>query len=425
MLWLAVAVFAVCNVVIVVALYATSPSQLGRDLVRIQAERLARADKPTSVPAPVGSEWAWEIRDADGRVREAGGSAPMSLPTMVGQAEVMQFEMVGRGLRVAAVTPVLVDNKVVWLAMAIVAPNRRAFHEAILRELLDHVALPLAPLALLLLASSLWQVRRLTHPLRIAAAEANALNPAQLATRLTIPESPREVQILVRAMNRALDRIETGTRQVREFNANAAHELRTPLAIMRLAVDRLPPGEATRALRDDVTGLSRIVTQMLDLAQADTMAPVALTDVDLARVAADIVGQMAPLAWAANRDIRLDIKGAPTTPGHAEAISRALRNLVENALRYTPEGAAVEVAVGPDPRIMVRDHGPGIPTGQKALIFERFWRADRTRSDGAGLGLGIVEATMQAHGGEARVEDAEGGGSVFVLDFSPRALPTQ
>jgi signal transduction histidine kinase len=93
-------------------------------------------------------------------------------------------------------------------------------------------------------------------------------------------------------------------------------------------------------------------------------------------------------------------------------------------VRHTAQGTTVEVTVGPEPRIVVRDHGPGVPPEQRTLAFERFWRADRTRSDGAGLGLGIVQATMQAHGGEARIEDADGGGAAFVLDFPP-ADPAQ
>lgn len=420
MLWVVLAVFAACNALIVVALYANDEAQLARDVVRLQAERLSREDRPASVTAPVGGDWAWEIRDGDGRVREKGGGLPLSPPAMIGNAEVIHFEALGPGVRIAGVTRVVVDGRAAFVAVTIAAPTRRIFREAIVRELFDHVALPLAPLALILLALSLWQVGRLTRPLQVAAGEADTLDPASLGARLTVPDAPLEAQTLVKAMNRALDRIEAGTRFIREFNANAAHELRTPLSIMRLAVERMPPGEPADTLRGDVAGMSRVVTQMLDLAQADSMAPVAAVRVDLATVASDMVGQMAPLAWAANRDIRLDIRDAPAAHGHAEAIGRALRNLLENALRHTAEGTTVEVTVGPEPRIVVRDHGPGLPPEHRTLAFERFWRADRTRSDGAGLGLGIVQATMQAHGGEARVEDADGGGAAFVLDFAPK-----
>lgn len=418
MLWLVVLLFGVLNAVIVVRLYAGDQAQLARDVVRLQAERLTRTDRPESIPAPDGGQWRWELRDDRGRLTAAGGSGAMAAPAMVGRAEVIHFESVGQGVRIAGVTRTEAGGRPAWAAMTITAPSRRLFDEAILRELLEHVALPLGPLAVLLLAFSLWQVRRLTRPLQIAALEADALDPAKLEARLTVPTAPREAESLVRAMNRALGRIEADTRFIREFNANAAHELRTPLAIMRLAISRLPPGEIADSLREDVAGMSRVVSQLLDLAQADSMTPQLREEVRLGAVAADIVAQLAPMAWAQDRDIRLQADGAPAVPGHAEAIGRALRNLIENAVRHTASGSTVEVTVGPGPRIAVRDHGPGIPDDQKPLVFGRFWRADRSRSDGAGLGLGIVQSIMQTHGGDVRVEDAPGGGAVFVLDFN-------
>lgn len=419
MLWLVLFLFATFNVIIVVALYAGDQAQLARDVIRLQAERLVRSDHPRSVAAPRDSAWRWEMRDSDGRLLSDGGDRALGVPARVGRAEVVQFESLGRGVWFAGVARVETDGRPAWVAMSVQAPTHRIFNEAILRELAEHVLLPLAPLAVMLLAFSLWEVRRITRPLRIAAQEADTLDPAKLDVRLSVPSAPLEAETLVRAMNRALGRIEAGTRFIREFNANAAHELRTPLAIMRLAIGRLPPGNTADSLREDVAGMSRVVSQMLDLAQADTMAATPPVDVSLNAVAADLVAQLAPMAWATGRDIRLETDGAPLVPGHAEAIGRALRNLIENALRHTADGTAVEVTVGPGPTISVRDHGPGVPDDQKAHVFERFWRADRRRSDGAGLGLGIVQSTMQAHGGDVRVEDAADGGAVFVLDFAP------
>ena len=156
---------------------------------------------------------------------------------------------------------------------------------------------------------------------------------------------------------------------------------------------------------------------MLDLAQADAIIAGANTPVSLAALAEEVVAQMAPLAWSGRRDIRFCHAGSPVVDGHAEAIARALRNLIENALRHAPEGSVVTVTVGPEPLIAVRDQGPGVPPEIRQQVFNRFWRADRARSDGAGLGLGIVQATMAAHGGAARIEDTEGDGALFVLDF--------
>lgn len=418
-LGLLIIAFAIFNVLLVLGLYAADRSQLARDMVRIEAARIARDHDEGRAPTrPLGATgWRWTLMDAGGHALGSGGDQALGSPSPFRAVDWTSFEETPGGVRIAGVTKIEGGKDGRWVGMVISAKSDAIFAKAITTELLEHVVLPIAPLAALLLAFSLWQVRRLTRPLREAAAEVDALDPAMLEGRLSEPRSPQEVRVLVEAMNRALGRIEAGTRLVREFNANAAHELRTPLSIMHLAIDRLPPSEATDQLRGDVTGLTRIVTQMLDLAQADAMIAGADGPVDLGALAGDLVAQMAPLAWADKRDIRFRHEGSPVVDGHAEAIARALRNLIENALRHTPEGSVVTVTVGPGPLLSVRDHGPGVPPENRQRVFERFWRADRDRSDGAGLGLGIVQATMEAHGGEARVEDAEGGGALFVLDF--------
>jgi signal transduction histidine kinase len=284
-------------------------------------------------------------------------------------------------------------------------------------ELLEHVAAPLAPLTLMLLLAALFQVRRLTAPLRTAAQEADSLDPDQLGARLTVPATSLEVQRLVQAFNRTLDRVEASIRLVRDFNANAAHELRTPLAVMSLAIRELPPSELRDTLGRETDVLSRSVSQMLDLAQVDAMPSRQTGRVDLREIAREQVSQLVRLAWARDRDLKLQASQTVTVDGHAEAIGRALRNLIENGLRHTPAETAVEVRVGPGLQVQVRDHGPGVPEDQRTRLFDRFWRGDRSQNDGAGLGLSIVQAIMQAHGGEVRVYNAEDGGAVFVLAF--------
>lgn len=418
-LGLLIVAFAVFNALLVAGLYAADRSQLARDMVRIEAANVARDQAAGRVPSrPVGAtDWRWTLLDENGRALGSGGDQALASPSPFGAVDWTSFQETPEGLWIAGATRIDDGKGARWVGLVVFARTDAVFARAIGTELVEHVVLPIAPLAVLLLAFSLWQVRRLTRPLREAAAEVDALDPAVLGGRLSEPRNPQEVRILVAAMNRALARIEAGTRLVREFNANAAHELRTPLSIMHLAIDRLPPSEAADQLREDVAGLTRIVTQMLDLAQADAMTAGANRPVDLRALAEDLVAQMAPLAWAVKRDIQFRGEGSPVVDGHAEAIARALRNLIENALRHTPEGSVVTVTVGPGALLGVWDHGPGIPPENRQRVFERFWRADRDRSDGAGLGLGIVQATMEAHGGEARVEDAEGGGALFVLDF--------
>jgi signal transduction histidine kinase len=227
------------------------------------------------------------------------------------------------------------------------------------------------------------------------------------------------VRALLGAVNRALDRLEEALRLLRQFTADAAHELRTPLAVMTLGIGQLPDDEAKRRLQADAAGMTRLVNQMLDLARADTLEVDLAARTDLDAMASGVVSHLLPLALSRGRSIRYDVVGAPDVAGQPEVLERALRNIVQNALAHTPEGTAVEVRVGPGAQVSVRDHGPGIAPAQRDDVFRRFWRADRSGTHGAGLGLAIAQGIMQAHGGRIAIDDAEGGGALLTLVFAP------
>jgi len=188
---------------------------------------------------------------------------------------------------------------------------------------------------------------------------------------------------------------------------------------MQLSLDKLPPGPLRDDLQADTKHLTRLVGQMLDLAQADAMAVEPDTPVDLADIGREVVAALAPKAFEARRDLRFDAVGDTTAFGHAEAIYRVYRNLIDNALAHAPGNTPIEVTAGPGPQISVRDHGPGIDDADLPHIFERFWRKDRRTTDGAGLGLGIVQRLAQAHGGTITAENAPGGGTLFRVTFAP------
>lgn len=420
MLMVVVLAFAAASGGIVMLLYSRDQPQLARDILRRQSERLVDAGAAAGrLSPPAGATWRWEIVDAGGRRIRSGGDAALFAPRVVDRMESLRFSPTATGMEMSGVTAVREGGEVTWVALTLTSVDRSLFAPALLLELGEHVALPLAPLVVLLLGLGLWQARRITRPLRTAALEADALDPARPEARLRVPDGPVEAEVLVRAFNRALARIEASGRFIREFNAHAAHEMRTPLAVMSLSVDRLEPSPLRERLTTDIEGLKRVVGQMLDLAQADVLEAAPFETFDLGAVAAEVVALLAPLAWDQGRDILLERDGEATIRGHREAIARAVRNLVENALRHSPAGAVVEVRTGPGRRLSVRDHGPGVDDADKEVIFERFWRGDRSGPVGAGLGLGIVQATMQAHGGAVRVDDAEGGGALFTLDFEP------
>jgi signal transduction histidine kinase len=216
----------------------------------------------------------------------------------------------------------------------------------------------------------------------------------------------------VQAVNQALDRLEKGFSVQREFTADAAHELRTPLAVLRTRLD---------TLRHDVEGMGRIVGQLLDIAESDTFIVAPSEKADLHSVCAEVAGSMAPLAITQGKEICLDAADEPVwVNGNPDMLYRAVRNLVENALHHTPAGTAVEVVVRSDGTVTVLDQGPGIHEDEREFLFRRFWRRDRRRAGSAGLGLSIVHRIAEAHLASITVENRGTNGASFSLKF-PRA----
>ena len=166
--------------------------------------------------------------------------------------------------------------------------------------------------------------------------------------------------------------------------------------------------------------MNRLVEQLLCVARLDSVVLDASSPVDLRQLAEEVVGSMAHLALAAGRSIAVIGADRPVVVvGDAAAITDALRNLIENALLYTPPGTEVVVEVDPIGAISVQDSGPGVPAEDRPHIFERFWRGKRVRAEGAGLGLAIVMEIVRAHGVSITVSDRDPRGARFDLRFRP------
>ncbi|MFD1627484.1 sensor histidine kinase [Azospirillum griseum] len=240
---------------------------------------------------------------------------------------------------------------------------------------------------------------------------------------------PREALPLVVAINGLLERLDQSIGAMRRFTADASHQLRTPLAVLRTHLALLrrhgtdtPEG---RAALEDVEGaarrLERLLTQLLALARADEDSPVPppVETTDLVQTAADIAAEQVPAALACGVDVLFDAPpdDAPRlVNGNAVLVGELLANLIDNAIRYNRPGGSVAVRViGPAdaPSLEVEDDGPGIPADQRDRVFERFFRlpqtAERARN-GSGLGLAIVRALADRLGAEVALQDRTDGG---------------
>lgn len=283
------------------------------------------------------------------------------------------------------------------------------------------VAWVVLPLFALLLVLDVLIVRKALKPITTASQLARKIQPGSIGLRLPETGLPDEVRPLVVAVNQALDRLERGFQMQRDFTADAAHELRTPLAVLMTMIDVLPDQKAAAELRPHIVGMSRIVGQLLELAELESSTIGADDAADLRAVCSDAVSLMAPVALAQGKSIELNAPSAPVwVQGNAEMLFRAVRNLVENAIRYTATATAVEVDVLASGAVTVKDRGPGVPPTERELIFRRFWRRDRRGGSNAGLGLSIVQRAIQIHGGNVGVGEREGGGAVFSIALPAR-----
>jgi len=282
--------------------------------------------------------------------------------------------------------------------------------------------------SLLVLAAALWfTLRRVLQPLRQASAAAAEIGPRSIGTRLETRKLPTELVPMVDAFNQALDRLEHGYRVQQDFLASAAHELKTPLALIRAQVELEESDKIDRqSLLRDIDFMARQVQQLLQLAEVSEPRNYVFEPVDVESVAGEVTGYLGRLAE--RRAVRLELDlAAPAGPLQLQADRSALfillKNLVENALQHTPAGAAVRVRADAE-GLSVQDEGSGIADEHLPKLFTRFWRGPQRRDEGAGLGLAICQEIAAAHGWALSARNSGGGGAVFSLRFGATAQPS-
>lgn len=305
--------------------------------------------------------------------------------------------------------------------------------ELILREL-RNVLLGAIPFVLLIAsAGGYWMSRRALKPVDEITRAAQTISLENLSRRLDVPASRDELARLSQTWNGMLDRLETAVHRLSKFTADASHELRTPIALIRttaeLTLRRERSAETYReALRQIVhesDRTARLIDDLLLLARADAGSPaLPLERVELAPLVRDICEQGQILACERQLEVSTEVPDAPVfVNANHPALRRLLLLLVDNAVKYTPEGGRVTVAVELDPSgpaVTVRDTGIGIPETALPHIFERFYRVDESRNrqaGGAGLGLSIAQWLADRHHARLEAESTVGCGSVFRVRF--------
>jgi signal transduction histidine kinase len=317
---------------------------------------------------------------------------------------------------------------------------RITYPASVIDEQIQHIWLLLAAtggvvLGIVFLASQLL-ARSVTKPLNDLEEAAEELGAGDLAARAEVPRGPAELRVLAESFNTTAGRLEQLVGTQRAFVADASHQLRTPLAAMRLRLENLEADVHGAAAEDlegalaEVARLSRLVDGLLALTRAEqspsSPAPIAIDDV--------IDGRCdAWEAFAAERHVRIDadVTGSPSalaTPGRLEQV---VDNLLNNALEVAPEGSAVRVAAaerGEWVELRVSDEGPGMSPQERACAFDRFWQSGEARRDGRpnghfGLGLSIVRELVVGDGGDVALEPSTAGGLEVVVRLRRSLLP--
>ena len=290
----------------------------------------------------------------------------------------------------------------------------------------------LAPLGLMLpmLGAAIWLIvgvqlkplGRIADSVRLR--QPDALDP--------LPEAslPDEIRPLVVALNELLARLKAALDAQQAFVADAAHELRTPLTAVRLQVQlaEQAAGDEEKAsafasLRSGIDRAAHLVEQMLNLARHES-APAVNETVSLEALAREVVADLAPLADARRQDLGIAHAARSIVRGDPHALRMLLRNLVDNALRYTQDGGRVDVSVGLSagmPYLRVTDTGSGIPPEDRERVFGRFYRRAGSGAHGTGLGLSIVQTIVKNHKGNIALDDNPAGPGLQVTVTFPRA----
>ena len=428
--WIALAVVVV-NAMAVAVYYGSDQQALEREAIEREIDRLSAAINQDSSHVALSARWlftehpkayGFALLDLDGRLLDAQNLE--LIPTRALNTEWFIQDWQTRlspadTRRLVVSHTARVHGKDVRVLFVMKDDPAKLVRKALIIEFIKHIWLPILPIALILIAANAFMIRRSIQPVAAAAHWARRIEPGTPAPPLPDQGLPSEINDLIQATQRSLERLNIALSAEQRRAAEAAHALRTPLAILTARLDALPAGPATDKVRNDLSVLSRTVRQMLDSARADGLQLTEGSRTDLCAAASSVLAALAPAAYQQGIELSLDAATESLwAKAKPDAVETALSNLIENAVMHAG-ASAIEVAVGPGPIIRVSDNGGGLPVDADGHLFRPFWRGPSARPGGAGLGLAIVDRLQRAQGGSVSAVNKDGGGAEFTLTFLP------
>lgn len=401
------------------ATYAFShfPQQmLGRHEEMESAEAIAKglrfdsAGRPVSVALPAQTAWLFEVAptelkyrilDERGNVLLAsnggkGSDAWIEGDLSASAGNVQQAEIDAKPFEVLTLR-VAHDPAVVYVQTA----TGERFVDAIISSKVK--PMPAIIRTIIVVATIIFgltfpfTVHRVLKPLREASRAAARITPRNLTTRLSVEGVPSEIKPLIHAFNEALDRLENGFAVQQQFLASAAHELQTPLTLIRGQIELQPGIDDKDLLFREIDLMARQVRQLLHLAEVSESQNFSFGEVNIVDVVQDVMVYLARKADRKEVKLRLETAGAsPSIWADRSALFILLKNIVENAINASPAHSAVVLIVDAA-SVQIQDEGPGIRQEYLPFLFKRFWRSPDAQHDGAGLGLAICKEIATAH----------------------------
>lgn len=277
------------------------------------------------------------------------------------------------------------------------------------------------PLCATLSLVAIFVVRQGLKPMRSIAAELDAIDLNSLNQRISVGDLPKDLAPFAEAVNGVLERLDRGVARQKRFTANSAHELRTPIAILRARIDKLGNCALKREIKRDVHRIQTILEQLLVLAQIEERGTMSGPSADLVEIVHSMAIEFMPIVMENDRHLVFESpSGEIFAPASRWAVESIVTNLMENAARAEPPGGTIIIRLSNDRILEVIDHGVGVDAEDRDAIFEPFWRkydADK----GTGLGLAITKELVVAHGWRIWVEETPGGGATFKISFVDHA----